>query len=123
MYILDTSAILEILHNSKTGNEIVEIIEGFPTLTTVFSIHEVLFSIKEKEVEKVNQIFEEGTIINFDKKSAIESAKIERELKTSGNMINKVDIFIAGICKNHNLEIITTDKDFLKVKDLKVKLI
>jgi predicted nucleic acid-binding protein len=58
-------------------------------------------------------------VLCFDKDAAIKSAAIEEELSGKGNMINKTDIFIAGICITKNMPIVTLDNHFKKIPGLK----
>jgi predicted nucleic acid-binding protein len=62
-------------------------------------------------------------VIPYDEKAAKASAGIERELRRKGMMINKADIFIAGVCVANDMILATFDKDFKKVLGLNVLLL
>ncbi len=48
--------------------------------------------------------------LNFDDKSALEAGDILRNLKTSGKLLNFRDVFIASICINNKIELLTYNK-------------
>jgi len=122
MYFLDTSAIIDLIYGTVRGEKIKNFIHGKPISTSAFTIYELLMGLKKDEVKKIRSFLKAITVFNFDTKSAIKSAEIERSLKKRGGLINKVDIFIAGICLGHNFNLVTCDQDFIKIKTLKVKI-
>lgn len=117
MYILDSSAIIEILKGTEIGAEIINIIGDESTVATAFSVHELLIGAKAREIEKIQKFFSEIIIMHFDKEAAIKSVEIEKEKR-----IEESDIFIAPICISHNAVLVTLDKDFENIKDLKLRL-
>ncbi len=119
MYLLDTSSILEILYNTEKGKNITELIGTKLTKTTSITIHEVAVGEPINSLNYILDYFDKIDILSFDKDAAMRSFAIERELRKEGKLINKIDIFIAGICEQHNLILITLDKDFNKVKSIK----
>ncbi len=123
MTILDTSAIIEILKGTEKGGKIKELLSDEILSITPISIHEILILIKEDERESFTNFLNMVKIYNFESNSSIESSKIEINLKNSGNMIQRVDTFIAGICLARGERLITLDKDFEKIGGLNVKVI
>ena len=117
MFILDSSAIIDVIHGNERGAKIVNIIGEEKTCITSISIHEILLS--EKETEMATEFIEKSYTLNFEKDSAKISAQIEKDLKKAGKMINKGDIFIAAICIQTNSTLIACDNDFKKVNGLK----
>ncbi len=122
MYCLDTSAVIELLYGTQKGQKIKELISTEPITLTSFTIHELLTGLKKEEVTRIKNIFREASVTPFDTNSAFKSALVEREMITLGNRINKIDILIAGICLAHNLNLITCDRDFERVKGLSFTL-
>lgn len=121
MYFLDTSAVLELLYGTEKGEIIKKLVTGKPIFISSFTSYELFLGLKEKELEKIKTFFKEVTVIDFDKKAAWKSAEIERNLKKEGKLINKVDIFIAGICLIHNFVLVTCDSDFKEISGLKIE--
>ncbi len=124
MYVLDSSSIIEVIKKNKKGEEIQEICRGQSVVTTSICMFEILSGSKsEKEFFLLSNLFKGFIILFHDIDSSIDSSKILLELKRNGNMINDMDILIAGICKANNTTLITLDKDFEKVNGLDVKIV
>ena len=122
MYLIDTSALIEIIKGTKKGEEIIKTYGDENMVTTSLTVHESLTGSKESEIKKLKEFFENIIILSYDFKSAEKSAEIEKELASDGRMINKMDILIASICIINNCSLITLDNDFKKIKDLKLVL-
>lgn len=122
MYFLDTSAVLELFRATEKGKSIENYIKDSIIAISSITVHELLVGLKEKEKTFMDNFLADVEVFDFNIKSAKESSKIERELKTSGKLINIMDILIASICKQKNLTLITCDKHFLKINNLNVKL-
>lgn len=123
MYLLDTSALLEILYGTEKGINITKTISGMPLSTTSITLHEVAIGESQEDLKKILPFFDSIEILPFDKDSALLSSEIEKDLQKKGRMINRVDIFIAGICKKHNVMLITLDKGFRNINSVTSKII
>ncbi len=121
MYILDSSAFIELLRESPSGKKIAGKIGDTPAITTVFTVNELLIGAKGIQRKTIEKLFEGIEIINYDKDSAIKSVEIEEMLIKKGQAINKVDIFIAGICVTNKKPLITLDKHFKRIPELKIE--
>ena len=121
MFILDSSAIIEVAHDSELGKKVVAIVGEEKFYITALSVNEILFS--ERESESMLEFIEKSYVFDFNKEAAKISVRIEKELKKTGRMINKSDIFIAAICMNTNSTLMACDRDFRKVAGLKCKII
>src|SRR3989344_3545798 len=121
MYVLDSSAIIEIFEEYPHMQKILDILGDESFVTTSISMHEVFAGAhSQKDRFIVSGLFSQAHILEHDAKAARIGATIEQELTHAGKMINRTDILIAGICKAHNAELVTLDKDFAKIKDIKV---
>ena len=122
MYILDTSAIVEILKNSQKGRQIIGIINDEAVVISSFQIYEILLGMKKEEIEKTYKMLFNLPIIDFGKEAAVESVKIQKELISHGKYIGIIDIFIASLCIFNKATLITLDKDFESIKGLNLEL-
>ncbi len=113
---MDTSIIIDILGNDAPLQEKLERI-GERISTTVITKYELLKSKNTDPVEGVLSIME---VYEFDGKSAEICARIFKSLKADGKMINELDILIASIAIAHDELLITRDKDFKRIKGLKL---
>ena len=120
MFLLDTSAIIEILEGAEKGRLIKEIVGNEPLATTALTIHEIVLWEEGASLEKALDFIHTTEILNYDFDSAMMSANIEKDLKKKGKMINKIDILIGGIAKQHGLPIVVLDKDFENIPGIKV---
>lgn len=119
MHILDSSAFIELLKESPAGKKIAEKIRGMPAVTTAFTVNEILIGAKGIQRKTLEKLFEGVEVIEYDKDSALKSVEIEEVLMKKGQAINKVDIFIAGICLANNKQLVTLDKHFKRIPELK----
>lgn len=58
------------------------------------------------------------TILNTSKDSSLLSAEIKYKLERAGQIIPDMDIIIAAICIDNNATLVTSDKQFEKIKEL-----
>ena len=121
MFILDSSAIIEIAHDSELGKKVVDIVGDEKVYITSLSVNEVLFS--EKDTAKMEEFIKNTYVFNFDKEAAKISVKIEKDLKKTGKMINKIDTFIAAISIQTNSTLIACDNDFKKIAGLRCTIV
>ena len=56
------------------------------------------------------------------RKDAEAAAEIAEELQSEGESIGAIDLLIAGMCRAHRERLLTADRDFEKVKGLRVEL-
>ncbi len=124
MYVLDSSAFIEVIEGYPHMNRILQEIGEAPLVTTSLCMHEILAGARsEKDKFILEKIFTGATILEHTVPAARLGAQIEQELQQKGTKINKMDVLIAAICKVHNAELITLDNDFGKIKGFKVKII
>lgn len=119
MKLLDTSVIIGLLRGEKEVEELVA--DEEETLCTCFPVQCELYrgtrlARKTEEGEKeVESLLDELEHLEANKESARKAA----ELREKYPEINSFDLMIAGICIANNTEIITRDKDFTKIEELK----
>lgn len=106
---LDSDVVIELL---KGNPKIVEIINSLPAdfyLTTI-NIFEIWTGRIENETEKIIGLLSEFNILEFDKKSSLRAGDIRKKLKEKGELIDIRDVFIASICIQNNIELLTYNK-------------
>jgi len=104
MYCLDTSAVIELMYATQRGKRIMEIVDNGPLLVSSLTIYELLYGMKDKELEIINQFLNDVRIIPFDQKAAKQSSIIKRQLKARGLLINLI--------------LLTKDTDYSRIQDL-----
>ncbi len=118
MYLLDSSAILEIINDTTKGKEIIPILDG-KLFTTPFSIYEIFYGLKQTELNLLERLLEVLNMLNFDINCSLIAVDIMSKLSRKGEKINLVDIFIASIAISYSMTLVSLDKDFKKIDSLK----
>lgn len=122
MIVLDSDILIEILDKkSKKGEEALKrILESDEQIcTTAISIHEVLFGLYKfaKPVKELMQL----PVLDFTKKDAQLSSKLELEAEKNGRPTRRTDTMVAAIAINNNSQLYTFDyKHFANIKPLKI---
>lgn len=120
MYVLDSSSVIEIIAGTEKGKEIINVTKGHPVFITSFTIFEVGRGLKEMNIE---DILANANVLDFDKDASLLSLRIENNLAKIGKKIGYIDLFIAAICIANNKVLVTLDKDFSVIKELKMKML
>lgn len=120
MIVLDSSAVIDFFLGDELGRKIKAAIGKESIGVTSITVHEVLSGIKEREKETITNFFKSITILPFDADASFKSIELEKALMAKGKPLAKLDLFIAAICIQQQCALITTDKDFNRVDDLKV---
>jgi len=124
MITIDTDVLIEILdRKSEKGDEALKQIlqSGEEISTTVINIHEVLYGLHKygKPVKEILLL----PVLNYVKKDAVLSSKIEFEAEERGNPIRRTDAIIAAITMNNGATLYTFDlRHFSPLKALGLKL-
>ena len=124
MYVLDSSAIIEVIEKGPNAEKVLRVVGNSPFVTTSICLQEVLTGTTgERDIFIFESLLGQAEILVHDAEAAREGAKIMRSLIKSGSKINIADVFTAGIIQSNNAELVTLDKDFSKIKSLRVKVI
>jgi len=124
MIVLDTDVLIEIFDKkSEKGDEALKkILESDENISiTAINLHEILYGLRKyaKPIKEVLQL----PVLNYTKKDASLSAKIELETESKGTPIRRTDAMIAAIAINKGASIYTLNlKHFQPLKALGLKL-
>lgn len=125
MITIDTDVLIEILDKkSVKGDEALKhILQSEEEIcTTVINIHEILYGLHKygKPVKEILLL----PVLNYMKKDAVLSSKIELEAEERGNPIRRTDAMIAAMAINNGAALYTFDlKHFSPLKALGLKLL
>ncbi|MBI2043487.1 type II toxin-antitoxin system VapC family toxin [Candidatus Pacearchaeota archaeon] len=120
---LDSDIIIELLKNNL---EVIKTINSLDAefYATVVNIFEIWTGRMEKESKTIIELISELNILDFDRKSALRAGDIRKKLKGRGELIEIRDIFIASICIQNNMELLTYNKKhFERLKQFELKLV
>lgn len=124
MITIDTDVFIEILDKkSEKGDDALKQIlqSGEDICTTAINVHEILYGLQKygKPVKEILLL----PILNYTKKDATLSSKIELEAENKGKPIRRTDAMIAAITINNGATLYTFDlKHFGSLKALGLKL-
>ncbi len=128
MYLLDTNICIYIIKRKP-----IEVFEKFKQLEigtlkiSSITIAELYFGAYnsqniEKNIEIVKNFLLPFEVVDFNKKSSIEYARIKADLRKKGQIIGELDMQIAGIALSNNLTLVTNnEKEFIRVNNLKIE--
>lgn len=123
---LDTSFVIDFLKGRPEALEIASKMENQGFVVAPITIYEVLFGIysidtKADSEERALEFFDRVETIPITPLSAKQGAKIAASLKRVGDSIPTTDALIASAVMFHGCQsIISSDKDFTRIKGLKV---
>lgn len=112
--------------NKQVKHKLHEYLSCYSTLNiSILSYYEILSGLKYKDAHKYLDPFlklcELATIIPITEESCIKSADIYASLRKNGEMIDDVDILIAGICLENNFILVTNNlKHFSRINGLEI---
>jgi len=120
---LDTNIVIRLFKNDPL------VTKRLTTLSTIYLptpvIAELLFtarnSSRPKENLKIyNEFIDDCNVLNITRETANHYSAIRLELKKKGRPIPENDLWIASICIEHNLPLVTGDAHFDNINGLEV---
>lgn len=113
MYLVDTSALIDIFVNRKGSEKIRLFLQDKEYSLSIISLYELQ---KVDQLDpKIMRFLNQSKILAITPESATISSEIFRNLRKKGEEINDADVLISGIALFHGLEIVTKDRDFEKI--------
>ncbi|MBI2232989.1 MAG: PIN domain-containing protein [Candidatus Aenigmarchaeota archaeon] len=119
---LDTNILIEI---DRLNKKIIEKLESLrkeeqldPTLPALVVLEYYYGFLDSRKKESALKNINKYTILNTSKGSSLLSAEIKHKLERAGQIIPDIDIIIAAICIDNNAILVTSDKQFEKIKEL-----
>ncbi len=123
MHVLDTSTIIALMNDLKISDKIENITKKQSIAITSITVFEILAGMKKNEREKTERVLAQTEVLNFDKESAKISAELLKNLTASGKTVEELDLFIAAICLKHKTPLVTLDKDFERIPNLRAIIV
>ena len=121
MFLLDSNIIIYTLAENQKITTLIDSLKD-PCLLSVISKLEILFGAnKDKQnIEYVKNAVDQYAALHVDNGIADKAF----QMKHSGNVSLKFkDLIIAATALEHNLTLVTADKEFKKIKGLKLKFV
>jgi tRNA(fMet)-specific endonuclease VapC len=124
-YLLDTKIISYYLKGIENLKE--KITSNIDSLSiSIISYYEIVSELQSIDAKKRITEFEKFCklidVVNLDRASILASCQIYSNLKKLGNLIDDIDILIAGIALSNNLVMVTDNTEhFKRIQGLKVE--
>jgi len=124
-YLFDTNIVIEIINNEILTMSKIE--EEYDILISSFVIGELYYgaycsSRKEDNLFRVKSFISKNTIVHCNNDTAEIYGKVKSELRLKGRPIPENDIWIASIAIQNNLILVSKDKHFNEIDDLKLEV-
>ncbi len=120
---LDTDVIIELLKNNEEIKKKIEALNA-EFYTTTINTFELWSGRKENEENTIKNLLSWLNIQSLNKESAYKAGDIRIKLKKQGLDIEFRDIFIASICIENDLELLTYNKKhFERMQQFGLKLV
>ena len=120
---LDTNIVIRLFKNDPI---VAKMLAGLSALyLPVPVIAELIFTARNssrsgENLKKYNEFIDACNILNITRETADHYSFIRLELKQKGRPIPENDIWIAAICIEQNLPLVTGDAHFDNIDDLKI---
>lgn len=124
-YLLDTNIVSFYLKGDESLKE--KVLNNIDSIViSIISYYEIVSGLQSinanKRIAEFEKFCELVDIVNLDKSSIIASCRIYSTLKRSGNLIDDIDILIAGIAVSNHLVMVTDNTQYFnRIDDLKVE--
>jgi len=124
-YLLDTNIVSYYLKGDESLKE--RISNNIDSLAiSIISYYEIASGLQSinanKRITGFEKFCELIDVVNLDRASILASCQIYSNLKKSGNLIDDIDILIAGIALSNNLVMVTDNTEhFKRISGLKVE--
>jgi tRNA(fMet)-specific endonuclease VapC len=123
MPVLDTSFLVDLLKGKPELKRIIAEIGTRNLKTTIFSRYELLRGASKADIAKVNGLLDTLGTYDFTEESMRESVRIYKSLRGRGELINEIDMLIAGISITNGELLYTRDRDFENISSPYIKLV
>ncbi len=130
MICLDSCFLIDVLRHKPKAIEKWENIDKNLTAITIINLYELMsgiYAVKDRNYEKHLGILKELVahipVFQLDSFSVKQASKISGELSLKGQIIDELDVLIAGICLSNGCNVIITNNvnHFSRIKGLKVE--
>lgn len=120
--VIDTSVLISFFRgNSKFADILTTLLKNNKALVTGLIIAELLQGIKNpKEEQKILSVIDAIPVVELTTDLWIKAGQISSSLRRKGISLPLTDVAIAVIALEYNLSILTLDKHFEKIEQVKI---
>ncbi len=119
-FLLDSSAWLEYLAGTESGNKIKDIVEKEDIATCILSLAEISdkFNKENEKIENFLSFIKKSRILNISISTCTEAGKLKAERRKVKKDFGLIDAIIYLTAKENSYILITKDDDFKDMKDV-----
>lgn len=126
MLLFDTGFIVDYFRGKSYTKDFLDKNSDQVFATSAITIYELYNGALKSDNPKSNTELVEESLdwlnnLDFDSSTARKAAEIQNQLRKEGSEINKIDYFIAATAVQNNAEVVSTDRDFGRLKGLEVR--
>lgn len=126
MICLDSSFLVDYLRGKDYTETFLEDIDAdVRLLVPTVVLHELytgaLRGPTDRSIADVRHALGDTEIVGFDADAAAESAEIRATLADRGDLINPLDMLIAGVARHTDATVVAVDRDYSRVPNLDVR--
>lgn len=126
MICFDSSFLVDRFRDQEYAETFLERIDAdVPVLVPTVVLHELytgaLHSGRSEGITEIRRELAGTQFVDFDDAAAAEAAEIRATLQDRGDLINHLDMLIAGVARNAGATVIAVDRDYDRIPDLDVR--
>lgn len=126
MICLDSSFLIDRFRDREYAETFLESVAAdVPVLVPTVVLHELytgaLRSGRGETIEEIRRELAGTQFVGFDDAAAEEAAEIRASLADRGDLINSLDMLIAGVARDAGAAVIAVDRDYGRVPNLDVR--
>jgi tRNA(fMet)-specific endonuclease VapC len=126
MYLLDTNICIELLAGNAKVQEHLLSLGRVRVYAASISVGELAYGAMRsarpaQELLKVEQVLHHLAVVPVDAKSAFEYGVLKSQLAAQGQLLEDNDLFIAAVALSRGLILVTHDRGFGRVSNLRLE--
>ena len=122
--VVDTCVMIDFLRGmSPAADYVTRLLKADDMALTAITVFELRVSIRpnSKRDQALERLFDLVPILPFDRNAALRAAQIENDLRAQGNVVGPADTFIAAICLECGVPLVTSNiGHFSRIPGLKL---
>ncbi len=126
MYLLDTNVCVDILAGNREMDEQLSRLERVRVYTSAVVVAELAYGAlrsvsPERELTRVKQLMRDLPVVHFDTRATLYYGAIKADLASRGQLLEDNDLHIAATALARGLILVTHDKAFERIPELKIE--
>lgn len=118
-YLLDSSAIIDLLTTRPLGSRVAKAIEGSELCTSIICYCEVLNKISLQNESNAEKFLSKLFIFPVTLPDGKLAKKIQDSCRLAGRQVPTLDCIVAATAIQNNATLVATDKDFERIQQVK----